>query len=169
MKSKFQKQGPDLADVERFIRERAPQYSPPIAARLLRALRKELIIGVRAGERLSDLRKRIAKILDDQGPFRALKIARTEVVGAFESGTLKSYERSGVVEKKGWLTARDANVRPTQAGDFNHQDADGQEQPLNLPFIVSGERLMFPGDPAGSPGNIINCRCTQVPVISRQQ
>lgn len=168
MRSKFQKQGPSLEDVERFIRERAPLYSPPIATRLLRALRRELVLGIRAGERLSSLRKRIAKILDDQGPFRALRIARTEVVGAFERGTLESYKRSDVVEKKGWLTARDANVRPTQAGDFNHRDADGQEQPLDLPFIVSGERLMFPGDPAGSPGNIIRCRCTQVPVVRRQ-
>lgn len=167
MKSKLQKQGPDLSDVERFIAERAARYAPPVAARLLAAMRRELILGIRAGERLSDLRKRIAKILDDQGPFRALRIARTEVVGGFERGTLESYKRSGVVQRKGWLTARDANVRPTQPGDFDHRAADGQERALDTPFDVSGERLMFPGDPSGSPKNIINCRCTQIPIIER--
>ena len=31
--------------------------------------------------------------------------------------------------------------------------------PVDDPFIVGGEELMFPGDPNGSPGNVINCRC----------
>jgi uncharacterized protein with gpF-like domain len=34
---------------------------------------------------------------------------------------------------------------------------------MNDPFMVPSEHgpepLAFPGDPAGSPGNIINCRC----------
>jgi hypothetical protein len=31
--------------------------------------------------------------------------------------------------------------------------------PIDEPFIVSGEELMYPGDPSGSAGNVINCRC----------
>jgi hypothetical protein len=30
------------------------------------------------------------------------------------------------------------------------------------PFIVMGEQLDYPGDPVGSAGNVINCRCTQI-------
>ena len=30
---------------------------------------------------------------------------------------------------------------------------------------VGTDRLMYPGDPLGSPGNVINCRCTQVAII----
>ncbi len=29
-------------------------------------------------------------------------------------------------------------------------------------FDVGGEQLMYPGDPAGSAGNICNCRCTVI-------
>jgi len=32
-------------------------------------------------------------------------------------------------------------------------------------FTVGGEKLRYPGDPAGSPWNTINCRCTQLPVL----
>jgi len=40
----------------------------------------------------------------------------------------------------------------------------GVKSPLDIPFKVpygfgSFEALMFPGDPDGSAGNIINCRC----------
>jgi hypothetical protein len=30
---------------------------------------------------------------------------------------------------------------------------------MDQPFIVGGEALQFPGDPAGSPEMVINCRC----------
>jgi hypothetical protein len=32
-------------------------------------------------------------------------------------------------------------------------------------FVVGGESLDYPGDPYGSPGNIINCLCSQIAVI----
>jgi hypothetical protein len=30
---------------------------------------------------------------------------------------------------------------------------------MDQAFEVGGEMLMYPGDPAGSAGNVINCRC----------
>jgi uncharacterized protein with gpF-like domain len=44
----------------------------------------------------------------------------------------------------------------------NHVAADGQIVGMNEPFTVSGEKLMFPGDPAGSAKNTIMCRCQVV-------
>ena len=43
--------------------------------------------------------------------------------------------------------------------------ADGQEVGIDEAFDVGGEALMYPADPAGSPGNIIRCRCTSSPII----
>ena len=60
-------------------------------------------------------------------------------------------------EWKEWLTARDEKVREA------HWAADGQIVRINEPFEVGGEALMWPGDLNGSPGNIINCRCTVNP------
>jgi len=55
---------------------------------------------------------------------------------------------------KVWMANHDAKTRP------DHAEADGQEVGMDESFDVGGEQLMYPGDPAGSPGNIINCRCT---------
>jgi len=52
-----------------------------------------------------------------------------------------------------WRAQADSRVRDA------HADAHGQEKILGKPFIVDGEELMYPGDPGGSPENIINCRC----------
>jgi uncharacterized protein with gpF-like domain len=36
---------------------------------------------------------------------------------------------------------------------------------MGQPFIVGGARLMQPGDPAGPPGETIQCRCTVLPFM----
>jgi hypothetical protein len=41
----------------------------------------------------------------------------------------------------------------------DHLDADGQEVNYNESFIVGGESLLYPGDPAGSAEQTENCRC----------
>ncbi len=156
-------------EAERFLRERAERFSPPIVDTLIQELRADLVAGVRAGERISDLRARVRRVLVDQAPDRISKIARTEVVGALNAGANAAYNRSPVVGQKKWLTARDDRVRrirrPTDR--FDHVAADGQIVNKEDPFVVGGEPLMHPGDPNGSPGNIIRCRCTIRPVISR--
>lgn len=40
-----------------------------------------------------------------------------------------------------------------------HADADGQVVTVGDTFTVDGEDLAFPGDPAGSDENTLNCRC----------
>ncbi len=155
-------------EAERFLRERAERFSPPIVDTLIRQLRAELVAGVRAGERISDLRNRVRRVLVAQTPDRIDKIVRTEVIGALNRGANAAYNRSPVVEKKTWLTSRDARVRGNQSDDqFNHVAADGQTVLKEDPFIVGGELLMHPGDPNGSPGNIIRCRCAMKPVLAR--
>ena len=61
-----------------------------------------------------------------------------------------------------------ANVRSAhlQAGlDYPPERAI----PLDEAFIVGGEALMYPGDPAGSPGNVINCHCIQIAVAPEEE
>ncbi len=63
-----------------------------------------------------------------------------------------------VAEIEIWVTIGDQDVRPTHvAVDFQEKDDFG--------WVVGGEFLKFPGDPNGSAGNIINCRCSIQPVI----
>ena len=49
------------------------------------------------------------------------------------------------------LSALDSRTRP------EHAEADGQVVGVDEPFIVGGEKLMFPGDRSGSPWNTYNC------------
>ena len=53
-----------------------------------------------------------------------------------------------------WNTVGDDRVR-----DAHADDGEGQTVPAGQPFLVGGEELMYPGDPAGSDWNIMNCRC----------
>ena len=55
---------------------------------------------------------------------------------------------------KQWDTVMDNKER------LEHREANNQIQPLKQPFIVGEEPLLFPGDPSGSPSNVINCRCS---------
>ena len=54
---------------------------------------------------------------------------------------------------KVWISAFAPNSRQ------EHMDADGQAVGLEEAFTVWGESLQYPGDPAGSAGNTINCFC----------
>jgi hypothetical protein len=50
---------------------------------------------------------------------------------------------------------------------FDHYNMNQIRVPLDKPFNVSGQNLMFPGDPNGSAGNVINCRCSVAQVARR--
>lgn len=54
---------------------------------------------------------------------------------------------------KTWITMGDDRVRP------DHMDVDDQTMPVDQPFTVGGESLMYPGDPNGSDAEVANCRC----------
>ena len=63
-------------------------------------------------------------------------------------------------EQEIWVTVGDEKVRESHiAADFLPAETDTGG------WVVQGEFLRFPGDPAGSPSNIINCRCSIEPVI----
>lgn len=120
--------------------------------------RERLVEGFQAGESIPDLAARIEAALD-VAVNRATTIARTEVVAASNAGSMAGARALGTEfapPVKVWMASLDARTRDT------HADADGQEVGLEETFTVGGDQLDYPGDPAGSPGEVINCRCTVV-------
>jgi hypothetical protein len=89
--------------------------------------------------------------------FSSERIARTEVIAASNRGAVMGAESTGLRLRKIWLTALDDRERTAHRDMMSGDQANGI--PMNEPFIVGGEALMQPGDKAGTPGNVINCRC----------
>lgn len=121
-------------------------------------VRIELSEGVAAGEGIDVIAKRIDKLyLDKIIPYRAEIIARTEVIAASNLGSRAGAKQTGLVLNHEWIATRDTRTRDI------HAMADGETVPMDMPYLVGGEQLMFPGDTShGASGrNVINCRCTE--------
>jgi len=113
--------------------------------------------GLEAGESLNELTARIKTTLGSNRA-RALGIARTQTASAVGTGRHAGMQAAGV-ELKAWITSGDTEVRDAHVA-AGQKYAEGI--PLGQPFEVGGELLMYPGDPAGSAANIINCRCVEI-------
>ena len=89
-------------------------------------------------------------------PAQATMLARTDLISIANGGSFMAarqvYPEPGTFKQ--WLATADARTRPT------HSEASGQVVPLEAPFRVGGFELMYPGDPQGPPGEVIQCRCT---------
>lgn len=86
---------------------------------------------------------------------RVRAAARTAATANVNRWVEAEVARTGGAYKR-WVTMHDDRVRE------GHSAADGQEVPLGSPFVVDGEYLQYPGDPRGSAGNVVNCRCVVV-------
>lgn len=114
--------------------------------------RDQMSEGLRQGESIPQLADRVRSAAGVTEP-RARNIARTEVISASNAAAHLQAQSAGVDMEKEWIDTHDNRTRLT------HRIAGGQRVPLTQPFTVGGFPLMFPGDPAGPPGEVINCRC----------
>jgi HK97 family phage portal protein len=96
-------------------------------------------------------------------PWRARMIARTESAKVENWAQLEGYKETEFVDGKGWLSARIKTSRDEHIEAANRYE----DNPIRLDekFLVGGEELEYPGDPAGSPGNVINCLCSIFPAV----
>lgn len=142
------------------LRERVAFLSTRVNEETARALTEQITAGVEAGETTAQIAARIADVYDQATGYRSIRIARTEILSASNRGALAAYKAGGATGKR-WVTAGDELVRES------HQAADGQVVGIAQKFLVGLDALDHPGDPSGSPGEIINCRCTTTGVVER--
>ncbi|MDP4501054.1 phage minor head protein [Nonomuraea turcica] len=131
-----------------------------VGDRLWDAARDALVEGNDAGEGIDQIGRRLRKVFAEDGVelgrARAERIARTEVISVWNHASLDAAQVLPAEVRppyKSWLATADERTRPA------HWQADAATVPLAAPFLVGGEPLMYPGDPAGSPSNVIQCRC----------
>ena len=157
----------DLTDPEvlRFLERRAQRFAVEINETTWELLRDSMVEGIELGEGIPALEIRVEAIMEGRIRSSAETIARTEVIGASNGGTLAAYRQSKVVRRKEWLAALDERTRTPPDSQFDHLGAHGERVGLSEKFTRTGEALEHPGDGAGSAGNIINCRCTMTAVL----
>jgi uncharacterized protein with gpF-like domain len=137
-------------------------YLVRIPDEVFEQVRAEIQTGHRNGDSIPAIADRVEKVLvvtgSENWANRAQTIAVTEVNGASNAGwfagAVKEQQQLGRPLAKKWIATHDTHTRP------DHREADGQTVPLLSPFIVGVSPMLYPGDKAGPPEEIINCRCT---------
>ncbi len=153
--------------IAQWIRTAAATKVTPIANTTMeqaqRVIRRAVAEGIREGMGQAALGKLINSQMREQGATvsraRGRVIARTESHSASNAATQEAAKATGLPMRKEWVSARGERTRE------DHNEADGQVVDLNMPFIVGGEELMYPGDMSGSAANVINCRCASVMIV----
>lgn len=146
--------------VEAFIRQYAGQKITTMQGTSKEMIRKLLDAGIQEGMSNEQIAKLLRKKGNTLSRFQAIRIARTETLGMYNSATEASINDTGLKYIRVWSTTIDQRTRRRKLGKgFDHLIVNGQKRDQETPFDVSGEALMYPGDPKGSAGNIINCRC----------
>lgn len=130
---------------------------------LLRNIESEMIQSLLKGESIQSMANRLKNIAE-KSLYNAIKIARTEttrIENSARQSVAEEGNKLGFNMWKRWYATPDERTREW------HAEADGQEVPYDEPFIVGGEKLMYPADISmgASAQNVINCRCTIVSFV----
>ena len=127
--------------------------------------------GIANGQSIDDIVNALEKEVKKRGWYRwqLMRIARTESTAAANHGSQTAATISGVLTDKVWISAQDARTRRPPKSQYNHLAMNGVKVAMNEKFNVNGDEIMFPGDPKGAAGNIINCRCTIGRVVRRDR
>ena len=119
--------------------------------------------GILQGENPKKIARRFMGVMESNH-VAAVRNARTAFTSAQNGGRIDSYKKAsemGIEIQKEWLATSDSRTRES------HVQANGQRQPWDKPFQMGHVTLKYPGDPAGDPAEVYNCRCTVVPVLPK--
>lgn len=127
--------------------------------------------GFDEGKTVRQISTDIYKIINSRNFYKwqSLRIARTETTTAANYAATVSSSVSGVLMDKVWVSGQDLRTRRVPEDKYDHYHMNQVKVNLEKPFSVSGEKLLYPGDPKGSAGNVINCRCTVAQVVRRDK
>lgn len=159
----------DEQTVKRLLTERPdlmPYYPPQRAVKRgidlswgKGQITAQITSGILQGEPIKKLADRLQSRIPDMTRTSAIRAARTAVTSAQNGGRMAGFaaaEEMGIQLKKRWVATLDGRTRHA------HAALDGQTQDLDKPFHSELGDIMYPGDPAASPSNVYNCRCTLI-------
>ena len=146
--------------VLKYLSEEAGDRIVGINKKTRKAVKAALMEGLKNGESVNQLARRLRSTYSGFKGRRSVTIARTESIGALNAGQVAGTKQAGF-EGKQWLSTRDGQVRDTHAPGTG---MDGQIVGINENFVSpSGAAGPFPGA-MGMAAEDINCRCTTLAV-----
>ena len=127
-------------------------------------LKDEMMVDLLNGENIQKLQDTVTSVMN-KTPMEAMRIARTESNRVANIGAYHSYEAEDLVVGYEWLSIVDNNTR----------DGHGS---LNGTTILKGESftnpatnnsLTYPLDEAAPAEEVVNCRCTALPLLDEKE
>ena len=93
----------------------------------------------------------------------AVRIVRTEMNKAANTGAMVAAASSNVEIEKKWNSAQDNRTRRIPRNQYDHLFMNGVKVGYDERFVVPSTKtvdaMLYPGDPSASAGNLCNCRC----------
>lgn len=152
--------------ISSYVRRWALTQAKDISATTTKQMRNLILDGLDEGLGIASIAKNIRDVIPSISALRANTIARTETHTAANVGAATAAEATGLSLLKEWLASDDDRSRGNEERTtWNHRAVDGTRVGMFQRFVVTNddtgetEELEYPGDPSGSAGNIINCRC----------
>ena len=146
-----------LGLVTEFINEVSANRVRQIHETTVKWIRAVLLEATEEGYGPREAARHLRKRWEGVGRARAERIARTELAGAANRGSLMGAQtfakEHGLTLKKTWVAAF-VNTRDS------HAEAHGQTRAVDESFEVGGHSLRYPGDQIAPPGETVNCMCT---------
>lgn len=130
---------------------------------------RQVVAGQTDGLGVAEIASNIAGTVRNMSTLRGALIARTETHGAANHAADQAARATGLNLMKEWVAVNDHRTRDGD-DEWNHREMDGEIVAMDEPFRFESKNgavdlLRFPGDPNGSPGNCINCRCSVAHVV----
>lgn len=142
------------ATMDYWINYEAAEHVVMINNTTRKLLKTQLKKGIKEGLTYEELGKKMDGMVPPLYARRSLTIAKTETHLLYNKTVKESVKSLKVpVKTRSWFAAGDERTR------IEHASADGETVGMNEPFTMTGESLDYPGDPAGSAWNVIQCRC----------
>jgi len=155
-------------EVIEAMKNRAFTVASVVNAKTLQKLQDQLVIGMQEGESIAAIQKRLRSTYKKWDRVRAARVARTEVIHAYNDGKIAAWSESEVVEGKEWNASGDAcpfclemNGKVLPLNGAYHEL--GSE--MNAEYQGQQIRMAFNFEQINGPPLHPNCRCALIPVV----
>lgn len=150
-----------LRSLREYLRTREAGVWGDVSTTMHDRLRRSIQRGLKDGETFDQMQDRIQGTMRQLSNYQSRRIARTETTGAMNRGQQVERDELEIAHKEWVSTLDSANRGANPNSAFDHLTCDGQIVLNEEAFLISGQKLLHPGDTSlgASAGNVIQCRC----------